>query len=370
MSGHVRRRTLPSGEVRYYPVLDRHTLGGFARKKDAEARLKRAQVEKAAGRSDVSFAEFAARWLADYGAGLRPVTRDGYERVVRKHLLPHFDKTLADITPADVQAFVSAKVRDGYAPKTVSMMLTQLKGMFRWAIQMELTERNPAASVRAPHPVKKEMEFLSPDEIKRLLDAASDEARPVIAVAVFTGLRQGELLALRVSDLELDRGLIFVRRSYSAKYGYVQPKSAAGRRAVRIGPGVTEILRAQVEGKEGLVFGTEPLDKYALVHDEFHPALARAGVKRIRWHDLRHTYAALMISLGCNVKFLQSQLGHSSIKMTLDRYGHLLPSVDEGIEARMEALVMDENVVPIQTVRIERAAQERHTESSRETNDP
>lgn len=139
-------------------------------------------------------------------------------------------------------------------------------------------------------------------------------------------------------------------------YGFGEPKSDTSKRAVYLPPELIEMFQARVRDPEDLIFTNSaggPLDPSALLRRQFHPALKRAAVRDIRFHDLRHTYAALMISIGASIKLLQQQMGHSSARFTLDRYGHLQPSASEGVGARLEALVYDRNVLPFPAARLE-----------------
>lgn len=175
-------------------------------------------------------------------------------------------------------------------------------------------------------------------------------------VAILTGLRQGEILALRWSDLDEFRALLFVVRAFHPEVGFTEPKSRTSRRAVQLTPVLLDALLEQRQkanaGADDLIFPNKagnPINHQNLTNRIFHPALERAGVKRIRFHDLRHTYAALMISMGANIKFLQRQMGHASITTTLDRYGHLLDEVAGGVRVQLDAVVFDEDykVVPL-----------------------
>jgi integrase len=360
MSGHIRRRVLPSGAVRYYAVARvggrAKNLGGFARKKDAEARLRAASAELAEGTfgrpRSVTFSDLAERWLEDYASvkGLKPSTLKDYREVTRNHLAPFFSGPLEDITPDVVQSYVAEKIRAGYSPRTVSKTLAVLKSMMKKAEAWGYVQQNPTRFVELPQAPHREMDYLRPDEVARLLDAASPEYRALFAMAVLTGARQGELLALRWSDYDQARGVIYIRRSYHPEYGFSSPKSKRGVRAVPISPLLAEELEAHRptgQKPSDLIYRNragKPVNFSNMIAREFHPALERAGLRRVRFHDLRHTYAALMISLNCNPKVLQERMGHASITTTLDRYGHLLPSVDQGIESRIDALIADNRV--------------------------
>jgi integrase len=365
---------LKSGSIRYYPIISingkRTSLGGFARKKDAEARLRKAHDELVFGPEDISFAEYAKTWLSDCASiSVSPHSYQDYETITRLHLVPTLGPLkLSKITPAQIQKIAAEKVKKGYAPKTVKNILNLLHGILKHAVSQGYISRNPVESVKAPRIPKAEMDFLRPAEIRKLLKCASPEVYPMIAMSIFTGIRQGELLGLRWCDIDFDHSIINIRRSYNRQYGFGPPKSKAGIRSIRMGPGLVKTLEGHRGDPDELVFSTKagtPINQSNLIKREFHPALKRAGLRRIRWHDLRHTYAALMIAQNCNLKLLQTWMGHASISITLDRYGHLLPFVDEGVECRAESFVFDSKVVHFRLPRNKRAKPEQNSEASK-----
>lgn len=364
-SVYIRSRVLPSGALRYYVIAEAngrtYGRGGFGRRKLAEARKRQVEEELAAGMLEApvsTFAEFAERWLRDYvRPNVRARTAHDYEVILRNHLLPAFgDRLLRDITTAAVQEYVGEKAAAGLSPKTVNKQLVLLKGMLTRAIEWGYIKESPARFVRRLAEPHREMDYYSPDEVARLLVAANPRERLLIATAVFTGLRQGELLALRWKDIDLHKGVVYVRRSYHPAFGFDKPKSAAGRRAVFMPPELQEMFRKEgfAKNAEALAFSTEegrPLDPSNVVKCVFKPTMDRAGLRHIRFHDLRHTYATLMIAIGASPKLLQEQMGHESINTTYRNYGHLLPSAGQGPAEQMQALVREhaggyDNVVP------------------------
>lgn len=365
MTAFIRRRTLKSGRVRYYVIAvvngRQRSFGGFGLKKYAEARLRVVQEEIAAGIQDSSkttFSEFADRWLNDYARpNVRARTAHDYETIIRVHLVPTFgNRLLGTIRPADIQAFIGENTRSGLSAATVNKQLVILKAMFARAVEWRYLRESPATYVKRLREPRREMDYFRADEISRFLVAASVTNRLIFATAIFTGLRQGELLGLRWGDIDLLKGVLYVRRSYHPAFGFGEPKSAAGRRAVYLPPDLMEMFREAgfARAPEDLVFPNregKPQDPSGLVKYEFQPTLARANLRRIRFHDLRHTYAAIMISIGASPKLLQEQMGHESIGTTMRHYGHLMPSASEGVGAKLEALVYDSNVVPFRPSR-------------------
>lgn len=180
---------------------------------------------------------------------------------------------------------------------------------------------------------EKEMDFLRPNEVRQLLDAFGDdhEMRAFFATAILTGMRVGEQTALMWTAIDFDRRIIKVRQAFSRKQ-FLTPKSKKSRRDISIDRNLVLLLREhqlRCGSRSEFVFSTStgsPLDAANLLKRELRPALKRAGLRPIRTHDLRHTFASIMLNTAhCNLKFLQSQLGHSSITVTIDRYGHLMP---------------------------------------------
>jgi integrase len=168
-------------------------------------------------------------------------------------------------------------------------------------------------------------------------------------------LRQGELLALQWGDIDHHRGVIKVRRAFSR--GKLQtPKTSHSMREVRVGKNLLRALhehQLRTGARSEFVFTTRtgaPLDPANLVKRGFEPTLRSAGLRKIRFHDLRHTYASIMINEGANLKFVSKQLGHSSIQITLDRYSHLIPERHDAAVEQFEALLIaDSSASPATT---------------------
>jgi integrase len=304
-----------------------------------------------------TFSAFADQWLSDYaGVKVKPSTKDDYTGVVNKHLKPFFkDTPLASIDAKLVQDYVSEKVREGLSPRTVNKTVTVLKLMFKHAVIWGYLTDNPAQYVERPREAKQEREYFRPSEIRRLLEASPPDYKPLYAIAALAGLRQGEVLALRWSDIDLEQNVIFVRRSWNDKHGFGEPKSQNSSRAVDVSPQLAMILKQYKLETHGvpddLLFAGEvegkPLSRQNLVQKHFYGTLKTAGVKRVEFHALRHSYATLMIASGANMKYLQHQMGHSSIRVTMDMYGHLLPEVGEGVGKRLDSLIWDSKVIQL-----------------------
>ena len=219
-----------------------------------------------------------------------------------------------------------------------------------------LVPRNATEAVKPPQVRREEIHPLTPVQVKTLFEAAKgDRLESLYVLAVTTGLRQGELLGLKWDDVDMEAGTLQVRRTLTtAKGGPVlsAPKTKASRRTVKLSKTALEALRShltrQLEDidrvgslwrENGLIFASEvgePLDRREISTRRFKPLLERAGLPRVRFHDLRHTCATLLLSKNVNPKIVSEMLGHATIAITLDTYSHVLPTMQESAAKAME----------------------------------
>jgi integrase len=217
-------------------------------------------------------------------------------------------------------------------------ILRTLGAVMKYAVRSKYVTHNPLKEIERPKgrceiesDADEDLQVYQPAEIPRLLDAALNEKhKTVLMLAVMSGLREGELIGLKWTDIDWINKQVQVRRS-CVRGVFYKPKTKTSRRNVDIGLKMIAQLRswkvACPPNKLDLVFPSNagtPLDGCHLMRRVFAPAAKRAGLKRIRFHDLRHTYASIQIEKDVHPKYLQAQLGHSSIKVTLDVYGHLM----------------------------------------------
>ena len=322
--------------------------GTYRRKHEADTRLRIVEKQVAEGRlgskNVVTFSDFSAEWLEKHAKLKKPSTYSDYQGVISKHLIPYFRNTaIQDITTTHVQGYVTYKLKDTH-PRTINKTLMVLGLMFRHAQQWGYVYENPVGNVERPREPHGEMAYLTPAEVRRLLSELQGADHAVVATAVLTGMRRGELTGLKWPDVDLEAGIIHVRRSYNYKTGFSSPKTKRGSRAVLIPTSLVEILTKLNNNvnTDGLVFSKdgEPLPEN-FPRSVLQPALKRAGLRRIRFHDLRHTYAAMMISNGENIKFVAQQLGHTSTRTTWDIYAHLLPEASDGFGERLDDMVFN-----------------------------
>jgi integrase len=305
--------------------------------------------------SKATLAEYAAVWLATQDGQLRPSTHRLYKANITRHVLPLLGRRqLASVSIDDVAALVADLRRAGLSGYTIKGILTPLGRMFASAVRRGLIPGNPVAGLdrsERPRGGKREQRILGRDEIGRLLASADAGVRTLLATAVFTGLRQGELLGLRWGDLDLEAGVIRVRGQLG-RDGEWSPfaKTQAGLREVVLMPALGRLLREQRERAFGLgyarpehyVFASSvgtPLHFRNVARRALDPAMDAAGLTgegrgHLRWHDLRHCFASILISQGHDVVYVSRQLGHSSPSVTLDVYSHLFDGAEHAERAR------------------------------------
>ena len=304
-----------------------------------------------AGAQTVS--EYMLHWLEDFAkTDLAPRTYHNYKLQIRTHIIPAFGTMrLSKLDTPNVQALYSAKLRDGLKPSSVRYIHAVLHRALSKAVDLRLIARNPAASADPPKVRREEITPLDTHQTRVFLDAARGEKHEALHVLSLTcGLRMGESLGLRWSDIDLEAGTLRVNRQLqkmrkdgdkSGSLVFSEPKNAS-RRTIDLPQRAIEALRnhrkTQLEEKlransyedQGLVFATSkgtPLDAQNIVNRHFKPLLKRTGLPDKRWHDLRHTCATLLLGRGVHPKLVQHLLGHASITITLDLYSHWIPSM-------------------------------------------
>ena len=238
---------------------------------------------------------------------------------------------LSAIRRNDLQDLVDRMVAAGRSPSTVRNTILPLRAIYRRAIDRDQLALNPTLKLRLPAVRGKRDRVARADEAVALLAVLPPDDRVLWATALYGGLRRGELQALEWTDINLDNNLIHVNRSWDHKAGAIPPKSRAGKRRVPITNALRQHLLThrlrQGHGQQGYVFANKngrPFDP-GVILARARKTWQTANLEPITLHECRHTYAAFMIAAGVNVKALSTYMGHTSITVTLDRYGHLLP---------------------------------------------
>ena len=301
----------------------------------------------------LTVAEAAETWLTGARAGsirnrsgdeYKPSSIRGYEEALRIRVLPELgSRRLDTITRSDLQALVDRLLAEGQHPSTIRNSLMPLRAIFRRTIARGDLAINPTRGLELPAVRGTRDRIAAPEEASALL-AALEQDRAVWATAMYAGLRRGELRALELSDIDLDANVIRVQRSWDAIEGLIEPKTHAGRRTVPV-PGV---LRSALVEHVGSLDRSNGLAFCQSARVSFQPkslsnrtgrAWERAGLQPITLHECRHTFASLMIAAGVNAKALSTYMGHASVMITLDRYGHLMPGNEREAAGLLDAFL-------------------------------
>lgn len=365
--GFVRQMKSGRWQASYLDPVSRQRITApatFETKSDASRWIATAEADLARGRridatlAERPFEEWAVEWLD--GLHLKPKTILGYEATLRNHVLPAFGPAPVNaITYRHCKSFIDDLIGKGLAPGSAAGARNVLRLVLREALRNEAITRNPADGIRIPRGERQEMQFLPPGEINRLAFEIAHPPRPrrhpartyphfglLVRVAAWSGLRAGEIGALRVGRIDPKTGHIEVAESVADIRGelvYGPPKTYSRRRVALPAQLATELLDhvgdLDARSPEHLVFRSPsggPMRHLNFFRRHYKPAVHRAGLDpRTRFHDLRHTAAALMIAEGAHLLTVKERLGHSTIKVTADRYGHIFPSLEEDLTTRL-----------------------------------
>ncbi len=347
---------LPSGKRKY--------LYGKTRKEVAD-KLREAQRSLDAGASletdRMTVAAYLDKWLsASAKPSVKVRTYEGYESMVRVRIVPRIGaRRLAKLTALDVQGLYADLAASGLSARSVGHTHRCLHCALDQAVKWGVIARNPCDGATAPRAERAEMKVLTPEQVNAFLAATTDHPMHALYVlAITTGMRAGELLGLKWGDIDFEAGQLNVRRALQKQneHGlvFVTPKSARSRRTIVLSQRAVEALRAHHDRQAFLrkQLGDEWQDQELVFptlkggpHDPgwqrqvFYAALDKAGVPHIRFHDMRHTAATLLLGRGVHPKVVSEMLGHSTIGLTLDTYSHLLPAMHQQAAAAMDAIL-------------------------------
>jgi integrase len=308
-----------------------------------------------------TFGEYSRKYLDGYAAtNLKFSTHQGYEIILRMHLQPLVDLQLDQITRTEIKDLIYAKLKDGLAPATVSRIKALISGILSHALEDNLISANPASRLGRHLKLKDKKADVNPltrEEARALLETVEKHYPryyPFFLCALRTGMRLGELRGLEWGDIDFRGGFIEVHRAH-VRSQVTTPKNRKSRR-VDMSPQLAETLKElrTRRKREALTKGWAKMPRCVFINkaghvlDEgnlrrrvFYPALAKAGMRHIRLHDLRHTYASMLIQNGESLADVRDQLGHSSIQVTVDIYGHLVPEANQQAVARLDDAVSD-----------------------------
>ena len=329
----------------------------FDRKADAQQWLAKVRVEhdSGAGHEQLTVAELADRWL-EASPHLSPGTLATYRRDLERYVLPRFGHRKADSLKADmVQSWLTEEL-DTYASSSVHRHYRTLRSMYGWALRAGLVRTNPCLAVNPPRVERHDVDVFSVEQVEAIAAAITPRYRALVLVAAYGGLRLGEVTGLRRRDV--DRASVMVVGQVQRQQRTTQTKTRTSRRRVALPASVAEELAAHLDTYTGpdpddLVFVNQlgrPVGP-SWRGSSWAPACVKAGMgaRTIkngkpsyrdipRPHNLRHTAAALAIATGAHPKTIQQRLGHSSIAVTMDTYGHLFAGVDEALADDLDLL--------------------------------
>lgn len=304
--------------------------------------------------------EYLRDWLETARSYLRPRTWTRYEELLRLHALPAIGSMrLTRVGSQEVQMLYSRALAKGLSATTVRQLHAVLHKALKQAVGWGIVARNAADYVQAPRATRREMRVLNSEEVRRFIDAATGtRLEALFVLAVTSGMREGELLALRWKDVDLDSSKLLVRATLQRRRGefaFVEPKTARSRRQVLLSELAVSALRrhrrrqAEERLRRGaerqdldLVFANDvggPIEVTNLTRRHYRPLLVAAGLPVIRFHDLRHTAATLMLAQNVNPKIVSEMLGHSQISITMDLYQHVTETMQRDAARAIDAIL-------------------------------
>ena len=350
-------------EVDYLDLFGKRKVkGGFKTKVEAESAmvdiLSKVQTGTAPGDCKMTFKEASEIFMRLHASKkCKYNTEHGYKGYLKNHLLPYFGKLkLCEITPLAVNEFVAQELETGRRNSTVNKYTKLMSQIYSFMIDMDIVVKNPLARIKSLKEERsEEIRSLSTEETKILLSKTKEiypDFYPLLFTALFTGMRQGELMGLTWDSINWITRKITVDKNFT--HGRVGTTKTGKVRKIDISLELVKVLKdwrlACPKGENNLVFPNGDggyQDANNMIKRRFKPALNRAGIDSLRFHDLRHTYASLLLANGAPMKYVQHQLGHSSIKMTMDLYTHLLPEINEQCVNLLDNIVEKAAVVEI-----------------------
>jgi len=349
-----------NGKRKSIKVGDRAAAEALAGK--IQEKLKAGELQITPEKKTPTFGEYARKWLDGYGeTHLKYSTAKGYDSILRIHLKRFVDRPINQITRPELKDFIYGKLKDGLAPGTTTRIKAMLSSVLNHALEDGLIIANPVSRLGRLIKAKDhqaDVKVLTREEAQVLLDTVGKEYPryyPFFLCALRTGARLGELLGMEWGDIDFRGGFIEITRAY-VKGRSTTTKNGKSRR-VDMSPQLADTLKAlKTERKREAMargWGEVPervfvneagkvIDEWNLRGRIFYKALAKAGMRRIRIHDLRHTFASMLIQNGESLAYVRDQLGHGSIQITVDIYGHLVPGANRQAVAKL-----DDNFSPL-----------------------
>lgn len=339
-------------------------------RKEVQDKVRAALNEKELGvlatGPNVLLRDYLPEWLETVcKPSVRARTYANYRSVLNRHLIPAFGHLkIRSLTARHIQNFYAKRIAEGNKPGTIDAIHNVLSQALSNAVKWELVSRNVATQVTLPKGPGREIMPLTEEEAKRLLEVARGHRLEImILLAVTTGMRRGEITALRWKDIDFETGLLYVKRTVGQvpymHYVENEPKTQAGKRKIYLPKGIMKALQEQREHQEaeaqqhglsfeewnpkGLIICSKRRS-YMHAHqtlNEFHKIVALAGLPKMHFHDLRHSAATILLAKGVHPKVVQELLGHASIAITMNIYSHVLPSLQKEVANIMDGFLSE-----------------------------
>ena len=335
------------------------TLPKDARKKDAHKALRDIEslLEKGIYLSDKNVPTFkmvGTDWLQHKKLNVRESTWVMYERHLRLHFDEISELKINKITIATVEKFITKRQNGDMNINMLRKLIVTFNQVMNYAVRHRLIDYNPVRDAERPvgqgGEEEEHISVLPPPQIQAFLNEVKGQKYKVLfMLAIMSGARRGELLGLQWQEIDWKNSQVRIRRTFNSRKWY-KPKTKSSNREIDLGPTMMQELRkwklACPPSKLNLVFPNEegnPIEPTQLTRIHFYPALDAAGINKIRFHDLRHSFASLLINQGENLKYIQSQMGHANPSVTLNIYSHLMESVNQEAACRLESTIFETN---------------------------
>jgi integrase len=325
---------------------------GFATKKEAEAALAKVMHELNSGTfvqpTKTLYKDFLNDWLENKKHSIKQQTHYNYVMIANKHIIPEMGHlNVQQITAVVIQKFVNSLCSNSLTSAYIKKIIDVLNGSLKKAKRLGIISNNPVELIERPRISKKEMKVWDVQEVEKFLSAAqNDRLYIAFLLAITTGMRQGEILGLRWKDIDFDNNTLSVRQtlSHDGKTLTPEAKTKSSLRTIHLPNHVLTALKKHRNNirQEKLKMGEQYKDHDLVVctsvgtpvsprnlNRTWYRLIEQSGVTQIRFHDLRHTHATLLLKEGIHVKVVAERLGHSNTRMTLDTYSHVQPNMQE-----------------------------------------
>lgn len=311
--------------------------------RELQRKLSEVNAKSYRAKPQTKFEAFSLKWQNGVlPTAMKPSSQPAIRSQLRKHLVPAFGSiALSNITPEVLQTFVSASK---VSAKTTKNLIATLRIMWNTAKAWKLVEHDPFDGLKLPRRVKPTVRFFTADEMRRIIEAAQEPYKTFYWLAAETGMRGGELCALTWDDIDVDRGIVSVRRSaWRGRIG--EPKSDAGRRTLAISDSLRERLRAahKTAGSVPFVFYTRNRTPWAVdfvVKKRLHRLLDSLGIERAGLHAFRHGNATVLDQANAPTRVRQSRLGHADIETTMG-YTHIISADDQKAAEELQRMIFE-----------------------------